>query len=185
MAGRDPYQTLGVSADVSDEELRAAYRRLAQLNHPDHNGGSVESARRFEEIQDAYARIRELREAVPRVQKPPPPPHRTPPRASTDPDVEARLAEMERDLREAHLAQERARKAARDAAAQGVGRATDEELGYVRTDDSISKILADARSELADRFAEASEHPSAKGIGDLIDELASKLAGERPPRNEE
>ena len=58
---RDPYDALGVRANASDAELRAAYRRLVQLHHPDHNGGSAESARRFEEIQDAYARIRELR----------------------------------------------------------------------------------------------------------------------------
>jgi curved DNA-binding protein CbpA len=58
---RDPYQTLGVKANASDAQLRAAYRRLVQLHHPDHNGGSPEAARRFEEVQDAYARIRALR----------------------------------------------------------------------------------------------------------------------------
>jgi curved DNA-binding protein CbpA len=40
----DPYVTLGVARDAGDAELRAAYRRLVQLHHPDHNGGSVESA---------------------------------------------------------------------------------------------------------------------------------------------
>ena len=57
----DPYQTLGVKANASDAEIRAAYRRLVQVHHPDHNGGSAESARRFEEVQEAYARVRELR----------------------------------------------------------------------------------------------------------------------------
>jgi curved DNA-binding protein CbpA len=60
-SSRDPYQTLGVRANASDAEIRAAYRRLVQIHHPDHNGGSTESARRFEEVQAAYARIRELR----------------------------------------------------------------------------------------------------------------------------
>jgi hypothetical protein len=60
-SSRDPYQTLGVKANASDAELRAAYRRLVQIHHPDHNGGSAESARRFEEVQEAYARVRELR----------------------------------------------------------------------------------------------------------------------------
>jgi hypothetical protein len=57
----DPYATLGLSPSVTDAELRSAYRRLVQLHHPDHNGGSAESARRFEEVQDAYARVRALR----------------------------------------------------------------------------------------------------------------------------
>jgi curved DNA-binding protein CbpA len=60
-SSRDPYQTLGVKANASDAEIRAAYRRLVQIHHPDHNGGSAESARRFEEVQEAYARVRELR----------------------------------------------------------------------------------------------------------------------------
>jgi len=38
---RDPYQTLGVDAGASDAELHAAYRRMVQLHHPDHNGGSA------------------------------------------------------------------------------------------------------------------------------------------------
>ncbi|MGB0093634.1 MAG: J domain-containing protein, partial [Solirubrobacteraceae bacterium] len=58
---RDPYQTLGVGPTVSDRELRSAYRRLVLLHHPDHNGGSAESARRFEEIQEAYAQVTRLR----------------------------------------------------------------------------------------------------------------------------
>jgi hypothetical protein len=53
-AAIDPYRTLGVSASVSDGELRRAYRRLVQLHHPDHNGGSVQSAERFALIQEAY-----------------------------------------------------------------------------------------------------------------------------------
>lgn len=31
----DPYETLGVEASVSDEEVRAAWRRLMRENHPD------------------------------------------------------------------------------------------------------------------------------------------------------
>ena len=59
--GGDPYLVLGVRADASDQEVRSAYRRLVQLHHPDHNDGSAESERRFEEVQEAYAQIRELR----------------------------------------------------------------------------------------------------------------------------
>jgi curved DNA-binding protein CbpA len=176
-SARDPYKTLGVSPDVSDRELHSAYRRLVQLHHPDHNDGSPESARRFEEIQDAYARIREVRERLPG----PNPPPRTPPTA--DPETEARLAGLERQVREAHLARERARRAASEAAARTARRPSDEELGYVTTDDSFSKLLADARTELSERFGEARYHPATHRLADLIDELASKLSGEKRGRS--
>jgi curved DNA-binding protein CbpA len=78
-SSRDPYQTLGVRANASDAELRAAYRRLVQLHHPDHNGGSAESARRFEEVQAAYARVRELRRTTPGSQRTTPGSQRTTP----------------------------------------------------------------------------------------------------------
>jgi hypothetical protein len=164
MAARrpDPYKTLGVSPAASDAELRATYRRLVQLHHPDHNAGSPESARRFEEIQEAYAQVRQRRatgtETRPRAanaaraetRKAPPPP-------SPDPPPDPRLAAMEREIREAHLARERARQAAREAAAESAERPSDEELGYVTTNDSISKILADVRAQASERFSEVSE----------------------------
>lgn len=164
----DPYSILGVSPGISDRELHAAYRRLVQLHHPDHNGGSPESARRFEEIQEAYARIRRVR-AKPGSDTGPAP------AVDADPLVEARLADLERELREAHEARERARRAAAEAAARTAERPSDEELGYVTTDDSFGKILADARAEFADRFASDPDHPAGDRIADLLDELASKL----------
>jgi curved DNA-binding protein CbpA len=199
---RDPYQTLGVSASASDQELRAAYRRLVQLHHPDHNDGSAASARRFEDVQEAYARIRELRKSRPRGSPPPRAgagqrPSQPSPRPSFDPEVEARAAELERELKRAQLARERARQAARDAARQAAaeraagsskdrgaggparGRASDDELGYVHTDDSFSKILADARTEFSEHLSDAAGHPVVQRVSDLIDELASKLTGER------
>ena len=171
----DPYQTLGVSSDASDDEVRAAYRRLVQLHHPDHNRGSAEAARRFEEIQEAYARITEVRHRAPRVEE-------TVPRPTADPDVESRLADLERQVRAAHATRERARRAAREAAAQTERRPTDEELGYVTTDDTFSKVLADARSELAAWLTEEQSHPTARRVADVVDELASNLTGERGGR---
>lgn len=178
----DPYEVLGVPRRASPAEIRAAYHRLVQLHHPDHNNGSVESARRFEEVQEAYA---ELRSA-------PPPPTGAPPPRPRDPHVESRLADLERQVREAHAARERAARAAREAAARAAREAgeptekkrpTDEELGYVTTDDSFSKVLADARRELAgwldDGIADARSHPAARRVSDLVDELADKLTGER------
>lgn len=172
----DPYATLGISPDASDDELVSAYRRLVKLHHPDHNGGSPEAARRFEEVQDAYARVRELRRGAPRTGP-------TPPRVSVDPDIEARMADLDRQVREAHLARERARQAAREAAAQAEERPSDAELGYVTTDDSFSKIFADARSELADLASQARDHPITHRVTDLIDELDELVAPSkrRPP----
>jgi curved DNA-binding protein CbpA len=154
MASRaDPYVVLGVRADASDQEVRSAYRRLVQLHHPDHNHGSTESERRFEEVQEAYARVRELRASGAHAAAPPPPP----PPPPADPNLDARLKDMERDLREAHLARERARRAAAEAEAAASAqpkRPSDEELGYIKTDDSFSKIFADAGASLSEQLAD-------------------------------
>lgn len=142
----DPYTVLGVGHDASASELRTAYRRLVQLHHPDHNGGSAESARRFEEVQEAYATVIAARRTAPLAEAPP---------VAGDPDMESRVADLERQIREAHAARERARRAAREAAAATAPtgqRATDEELGYITTEDSFSKVLADALDELAARL---------------------------------
>jgi DnaJ-class molecular chaperone len=178
MAGssRDPYEVLGVARSASDAELRAAYRRQVQLHHPDHNSGSAESARRFEEVQEAYAAIRQIRvrDASSHAAS-----------GTGSPDLNARLADLERELKEAGAARERARHAAREAArasetpASDARRASDEELGYVTTDDSFSKILSDAATELSGAFSEAREHPVTRRVSDLIDELGSKLTGEK------
>jgi RNase adaptor protein for sRNA GlmZ degradation len=110
--------------------------------------------------------------------------------------VEARVADLERELRRARAERERARHVAREAAnaaeaeraaarARGEApeRPSDEVLGYIHTDDSFSQIFADAASELSQRFSEARrEHPVPKSVSDLIDELGSKLTGEPPER---
>src|SRR4051794_41659331 len=96
---RDPYVVLGVSPGASSEELHDAYRRLVKLHHPDRNGGSEASARRFAEIQEAYEEVR----ARPR-------PARAQNRAAEAAEaVKDRMATLERELREAQAARERAR----------------------------------------------------------------------------
>jgi molecular chaperone DnaJ len=167
---RDPYAVLEVSPDASDDQLHAAYRRLVQIHHPDHNDGSLESTRRFEEIQDAYARIRKLRASSGTDDRPAR-------HGPADPEVETRLADLERELRRAQAARDRARRAAAEAEAPADRRPSDEELGYVASDDSLAKILADARSELSDRLTEARDHPVGRRVTALIDELAAKLKG--------
>lgn len=57
----DPYQILGVSPSASDDEIKAAYRKLAKQYHPDRNNGSAEAERRMMQINDAYAQIVEMR----------------------------------------------------------------------------------------------------------------------------
>src|SRR3954464_12136859 len=101
---RDPYVVLGVSPGASSEELHDAYRRLVKLHHPDRNGGSEASARRFAEIQEAYEEVR----GRPR----PAPPQ---PGAGAADSIKERMATLERELREAQAARERARRAARAA----------------------------------------------------------------------
>jgi hypothetical protein len=185
----DPYQTLGVAPSASDAELRAAYRRLVQLHHPDHNGGSPESERRFEEIQEAYAEARRRRAGGgPAATRGPS--ATGAPATGADPDLDARLATMEQELRTARAARERAAREARRAADQTIRdvremageRASDEELGYVSTDDSFSKILDDAADELSERVSDARDSPAGNRVSDLINELAAKLTGERHKR---
>lgn len=54
----DPYKVLGLSPDASDEEVKRAYRRLAMQYHPDRNPDDPEAARKMQEVNDAYDRIK-------------------------------------------------------------------------------------------------------------------------------
>ncbi len=165
MAAADPYAVLGLTAAASESELRAAYRRLVKLHHPDHNGGSAQAARRFEAVQEAYAEIQRRRartSAAAAAGASAAAAASADPRVNLDDDAEARLADLEREVRAAHeRAQTAAREAARAAAEAASTRAargadperpSDEELGYITTDDSIWKILADGIDELSDRL---------------------------------
>src|SRR5690606_5569483 len=52
---RDYYEVLGVPRDVSEAELKSAYRKLALKYHPDRNQGSKEAEEKFKEAAEAYA----------------------------------------------------------------------------------------------------------------------------------
>ena len=51
---RDPYEVLGVSQNATDDEIKAAYRKLAKKYHPDLNGGSAEAEAKMKEVNEAY-----------------------------------------------------------------------------------------------------------------------------------
>jgi len=53
MAGRDFYETLGVSRTASQDEVKRAFRQLAREQHPDVNQ-DPHAAERFKEINAAY-----------------------------------------------------------------------------------------------------------------------------------
>jgi hypothetical protein len=63
------YQRLGVSETASEQELKQAYRSLAQQWHPDHNPGRESESRiEFIAVSEAY---RGLSERInPEIQKP-------------------------------------------------------------------------------------------------------------------
>ncbi|HSO99047.1 MAG TPA: J domain-containing protein [Solirubrobacteraceae bacterium] len=50
----DPYKTLGVGKNASDEEIKKAYRKLARQYHPDRNPGDRQAEERFKEISQAH-----------------------------------------------------------------------------------------------------------------------------------
>lgn len=54
MAARNPYEVLGVKKEVTSDELRSAYRKLAKKHHPDLNPGNKQAEARFKEISAAY-----------------------------------------------------------------------------------------------------------------------------------
>jgi len=54
MAKNDFYQTLDVSRDAEDGEIKKAYRKLAMKYHPDRNPGDKSAEQKFKDVNEAY-----------------------------------------------------------------------------------------------------------------------------------
>ena len=54
---RDFYEVLGVARDCDAAGLKAAFRKLAMVHHPDRNAGCEDATTRFKEINEAYSAL--------------------------------------------------------------------------------------------------------------------------------
>jgi len=83
MSGGDHYQALGLEPEATQEEVRAAWRRIARVDHPDLKPGDEAAATRFRRAQAAHAVLSdpEARRAYDQARAPasppPPPPKRS------------------------------------------------------------------------------------------------------------
>jgi DnaJ-class molecular chaperone len=54
---KDPYQSLGLSRQATQDEIKNAYRSLAKKYHPDLNPGNKEAEKKFKDVAGAYELI--------------------------------------------------------------------------------------------------------------------------------
>lgn len=57
----DPFAVLGVSSSASEDEIKAAYRKLAKKYHPDLNPGDKNAEQKMREVNEAYTRALQIR----------------------------------------------------------------------------------------------------------------------------
>ncbi len=59
MTKRDYYEVLGVARNVTEEDVKKAYRKLAMQYHPDRNPGDKTAEEKFKEVAEAYEVLRD------------------------------------------------------------------------------------------------------------------------------
>ena len=57
----DPFSVLGVPSSASEDEIKAAYRRLAKKYHPDLNPGNAEAEKKMRDINEAYTQALQIK----------------------------------------------------------------------------------------------------------------------------
>ena len=57
----DPFAVLGVSSSATEDEIKAAYRKLAKKYHPDLNPGDKAAEEKMREVNDAYTRCLQIK----------------------------------------------------------------------------------------------------------------------------
>ena len=57
----DFYDTLGISREASDSEIKSAYRKLAMKYHPDRNQGDSAAEQKFKDVSQAYEILKDTK----------------------------------------------------------------------------------------------------------------------------
>jgi len=59
MAKRDYYEVLEVTREVTEVELKVAFRKQAMKHHPDRNAGNKDAEAKFKEVNEAYEALKD------------------------------------------------------------------------------------------------------------------------------
>ena len=65
------FAVLGLQPGAGNDEIRAAYRRLVKIHHPDRNPGDSEALATFQRLTDSYAALRSHAQAMARPERSP------------------------------------------------------------------------------------------------------------------
>ena len=88
----DAFDRLGLKENASDQDIRHAYRRFVQKMHPDRIGNTPENQRKFCQLQDDYALLKDparRQRLIDQRRQPFTPPPQPPPSASPPPSPAA------------------------------------------------------------------------------------------------